>query len=153
MSSLELKIPPLILVAIFAVIMWPLSSDMKIDILPQSVNLIVAVIILLMGLTVAMAGVFSFKESDTTVNPTTPQKATFLVTTGVYQFTRNPMYLGFFLFLVSWAVYLSSLVSLVMPVFYVLYMNKFQIIPEEKILNSIFGEEFDVYKKRVRRWL
>ena len=153
MSNLELKIPPVILVVIFLAIMWLVSFYLKITLLSQSLTFITALIIFLIGLVIALSGVFSFKQSDTTVNPTTPQETSSLVTSGVYKFTRNPMYVGFLFFLISWAVYLSSLASFITPVFFVLYINKFQIRPEEKMLSSIFGNEFYQYTKKVRRWL
>jgi protein-S-isoprenylcysteine O-methyltransferase Ste14 len=75
------------------------------------------------------------------------------VRSGVYSFTRNPMYLGFLLVLVGWATFLSNaLAFLILPAF-ILYMNRFQIEPEERALASLFAEEFVAYKSRVRRWL
>ena len=153
MNSLKLKIPPLILVVIFATIMWVLSFYFSVEILPQSLNIILTTVILLMGVAISLAGVFSFKQSKTTVNPTKPEETSSLVTSGVYKFTRNPMYVGFLLFLVSFAVYLSSLASLIISIFFVLYMNKFQIKPEEEMLSNLFGKEFDIYKQKVRRWV
>jgi protein-S-isoprenylcysteine O-methyltransferase Ste14 len=82
-----------------------------------------------------------------------PGASSSLVIRGVYTLTRNPMYLGFLLVLVGWAVFLSNtLAFLLLPVF-ILYMNRFQITPEERALASLFGQEFVVYKSRVRRWL
>jgi protein-S-isoprenylcysteine O-methyltransferase Ste14 len=63
------------------------------------------------------------------------------------------MYLGMVLVLFAWAVYLSSIWSLVGPVFFALYITRFQIVPEERVLDGLFGPSFSEYKKRVRRWL
>ncbi|SHO20788.1 Membrane protein, putative [Moritella viscosa] len=63
------------------------------------------------------------------------------------------MYVGFALFLLSWGVYLSSPWTILVIVGFVFYMNKFQIIPEERALTTIFGSEFTSYLSQVRRWL
>jgi protein-S-isoprenylcysteine O-methyltransferase Ste14 len=82
-----------------------------------------------------------------------PEIASSLVTSGAYRFTRNPMYLGLCLLLVAWALFLSSLLAFVGPLLFILYMNRFQIAPEETALSTIFGEEFANYKAKVRRWI
>lgn len=79
--------------------------------------------------------------------------ASSLVTNGVYRFTRNPMYVGLLLALSGWAAFLSSPSALVYLVAFVLYMNRFQIEPEERVLASRFGADYAAYRTRVRRWL
>jgi protein-S-isoprenylcysteine O-methyltransferase Ste14 len=100
------------------------------------------------------ARVTSFRRAQTTVDPTRPAKASALVVGGVYRLSRNPMYLGFLLLLLAWGVYLSHLPSLLLaPLAFVLYLNRFQITPEERALESLFGDEYRAYKREVRRWL
>jgi len=82
-----------------------------------------------------------------------PGKSSALVTTGIYTLTRNPMYLGMVTLLTAWAVYLGALWPFVGPVLFILYINRFQIGPEEKIMHSKFGKEFTDYVARVRRWI
>lgn len=105
------------------------------------------------GILVVLAGALEFRKARTTVNPVRPETSTALVTSGVYQVTRNPMYLGFLLILVGWGLLLANLFSLLLVPIFIAYMNRFQIEPEEKALTSLFGAEFAVYKQRVRRWL
>ena len=105
------------------------------------------------GLGVAFFGVLQFRRSRTTVNPIHPEHSSTLVCQGVYRFTRNPMYLGFLLGLIGWGIYLGNLLAMGMPVIYVIYMNRFQIAPEERILEDLFGDDFQRYKKVVRRWI
>jgi protein-S-isoprenylcysteine O-methyltransferase Ste14 len=105
------------------------------------------------GVAVALSGVLAFRRAQTTVNPLKPETSAALVSTGVYSFTRNPMYLGMVLGLFAWAVYLSSVWSLLGPVVFALYITRFQIIPEERVLDRLFGASFAAYKRRVRRWL
>jgi protein-S-isoprenylcysteine O-methyltransferase Ste14 len=63
------------------------------------------------------------------------------------------MYLGFFLILIGWAIFLSHALSVLLLPAFVWYMNRFQIEPEERALASLFGEAFEAYRTRVRRWL
>ena len=105
------------------------------------------------GVTLAVFAVGLFARDKTTVHPETPEKATTLVMDGVYRFTRNPMYLGMFLVLLGWAIYLGNAASLLVAFIFVLYINRFQISREEAALTANFGEAYLAYKSRVRRWL
>jgi protein-S-isoprenylcysteine O-methyltransferase Ste14 len=87
------------------------------------------------------------------VNPLKPEAATSLVVAGVYSLTRNPMYLGMAVILIAWAGYLANPVSLIAVPCFIVYMNRFQIVPEEKVLELLFKSEFKSYMTRVRRWL
>jgi protein-S-isoprenylcysteine O-methyltransferase Ste14 len=83
----------------------------------------------------------------------TPEAASSLVVAGIYRVTRNPMYLGFLLILLGWAAWLSNVLALLPLAGFVIYMNVFQIRPEERALEALFGPEFEAYKKQVRRWI
>ena len=153
LNGLELKVPPVAVVILVAALMglaaWRVP-EMRYDL---SSRLQIAGGLALVGMIVTLVGVATFKRAGTTVNPMKPETSSSLVTTGIYRLTRNPMYLGFLLVLLGWAAYLSnSLVVVLIPVF-VLYMNLFQIKPEERALASRFGPEFAAYKSRVRRWI
>lgn len=107
----------------------------------------------LAGALFALLGVVSFRRAKTTVNPMRPGSASSLVTSGVYRLTRNPMYLGFLLTLLGWAAWLSNAAAFAAVPGFVLYMDCFQIRPEERALRSRFDQEFNAYKARVRRWI
>jgi protein-S-isoprenylcysteine O-methyltransferase Ste14 len=113
----------------------------------------IAVGLALAGLVVSFLGVAAFKHAQTTVNPMTPGAASSLVVAGIYHRTRNPMYLGFVLVLLGWAAFLSNALAFALLPGFVLYMNRFQIMPEERALESRFGQEFVDYTHRVRRWI
>jgi len=105
------------------------------------------------GAAVALAGVAEFRRVRTTVNPLRPERASALVTSGVFRWTRNPMYLGLALALLGWAAFLAHpLAALGVPAF-VVWMNRWQIPREERALAALFSEEFARYRTRVRRWL
>jgi protein-S-isoprenylcysteine O-methyltransferase Ste14 len=133
--------------------MWMVAHLPPLLQLPDLVRLPVAAVLIAIGVAVAIGGVVSFRRAKTTVNPLKPETSAALVSTGVYSFTRNPMYLGMVLALFAWAVYLSSIWSLVGPLLFGLYITRFQIVPEERVLDRLFGAPFAEYKKRVRRWL
>jgi len=150
-NKLELKIPPLLLVVIFALLMWLLSG--AVDSAPGAVAEMVALGIVGLAFLVSLAGVVEFRRRRTTTNPMKPEAVSQVVSSGIYRFSRNPMYLGFLLALVGWALWLSNpLAWLLLPMF-VLYMNRFQIVPEERVLTEIFGDEYRQYMVRVRRWI
>lgn len=111
-------------------------------------------LLVLVGLSFDLAGLLAFRASRTTVNPLRPERASALVTRGVYRITRNPMYVGMVFLLLAWGVYLAHWPALLLgPVVYMLYLNRFQIAPEERALLGLFGEEYRTYMARVRRWL
>ena len=87
------------------------------------------------------------------MNPIKPDTASSLVSSGVYRFTRNPMYLGLSVTLLGWAMFLSNPLALLAVPLFVLYINRFQINPEERVLSSLFGAGYAAYKEKVRRWL
>ncbi|WP_330948092.1 isoprenylcysteine carboxylmethyltransferase family protein [Thermomonas sp. LB-4] len=105
------------------------------------------------GTAVALAGVIEFRRARTTVDPMRPERASALVSSGIYRVTRNPMYLGFALILVGWIVALRCLPALPIAAVFVLYLDRVQIPPEEAALQACFGSAFDEYASRVRRWL
>jgi len=153
MHALELKVPPVALVIAAAGLMWLASALAPGLHLKVPFRSIIAWVFGISGLVTCTLGVVEFKRAKTTVNPTKPQSSSSLVTSGVYRLTRNPMYLGFLLMLAGWAAVTANMVAfLVLPAF-VVYMNHFQIKPEERALMSIFGDEFRTYSSRVRRWI
>ena len=154
MRFLEHRIPPPLVGIILAGAMWFIAWSLSpLPPLPATVRLPAAVILALVGAAIALSGVISFRRAQTTVNPLKPETSTALVSTGIYGITRNPMYLGMLTVLLAWAVYLSSVWALLGPVAFALYITRFQIIPEERALRSLFGPSFVEYTHRVRRWL
>jgi protein-S-isoprenylcysteine O-methyltransferase Ste14 len=152
MQALELKIPPPVVALLIATAMWLASRTASIE-LPFLVRAVTAIAIAILGGGIAFAAEMSFKRAKTSINPMRPQKTSSLVTAGIYRFTRNPMYLGLLLVLVAWAAFLASAWALAGPVAFVLYIGRFQIRPEERVLSAKFGTAYADYKSRVRRWL
>lgn len=153
MNSLELKIPPPAVAALVAAIMWGISLITPLLEVALFTRVSAAIMFALAGSGFSLAGVISFRRAKTTVNPMKPETATSLVSTGIYRVTRNPMYVGLLLVLIAWVAYLSSAWALLGPLGFVLYISRFQIAPEERVLSTLFGAEYTAYQSKVRRWL
>ncbi len=153
MRYLELRIPPPIVGLIVAAAMWLIASRPPVWPPSTSARLSAGVILLATGIAIALSAVVSFRRAQTTVNPLKPETSTSLVSTGIFARTRNPMYLGMLIGLLAWAVYLASALALLGPMAFALYITRFQILPEERAMHSLFGPAFSEYSQRVRRWL
>ena len=105
------------------------------------------------GALVAVRGIRAFQQAATTINPLQPGKASVLVDQDIFRFTRNPMYLGMALILLGWAVGLTRPLALIGPVLFVIWITRFQIIPEERVLRDKFRTQYQAYCQRVRRWV
>ena len=153
MRALELKIPPPAVALLLAIAMWFLPKIVGVISAPLGVRIAAGAALACIGQAISISGMLAFRRARTTINPLKPDSATSLVRDNVYQFTRNPMYLGRLLSLVGWAAFLShALPLLALPIF-VWYITQFQIKPEERILTSMFGTQFTEYMLRVRRWV
>lgn len=149
MDWLEHRIPPPLVAIISGVLMWLAVRPIA----PLSGRLWLALLVVLAGAAVCLAGVASFRRARTTVNPLKPESASALVISGIYRHTRNPMYLGFAIILLGWCVLLGSAWAVLGVAAFVLYIGRFQIRPEERALRELFGAEFDAFCSRVRRWV
>jgi protein-S-isoprenylcysteine O-methyltransferase Ste14 len=153
MDSLELAVPPPVVTLVIGLAMWLLAFLFPQLALPFTGGEITAVLIALLGLSISMAGVITFKRARTTVDPRKPADASVLVTSGVYRISRNPMYLGILLALIGWGVFLGNALALLCAFLFIPYISRYQIRPEERLLQVRFGTAFAAYKKQVRRWI
>jgi protein-S-isoprenylcysteine O-methyltransferase Ste14 len=152
-TALELKVPPVAIVFAVAVGMWLLSRSTAALRFAMPGRVAVAVVLAGMGFAISAAGVMHFRRAKTTVNPLNPEAATAMVTSGIYRFSRNPMYLGFLIALTGWAAFLSHVLAFALLPVFVAYMNRFQIMAEERALAAKFGRQFSDYRNSVRRWV
>lgn len=153
MQTLELKIPPPVAALLVGIAMWLMASRLPAIQLTGPWRLMFTGICAGFGVTVALLGLRALSQAQTTINPVNPEKASSVVTGGIYRYTRNPMYLGLTAVLVGWAVWLSVPWLFLGPIALMLYLTRFQIIPEERVMSSKFGRHYDDYRRRVRPWL
>jgi protein-S-isoprenylcysteine O-methyltransferase Ste14 len=153
LPTLALKVPPPAVGLAIAVLMWLVSRTESEFGFVLPAHQFFAILLIAGGFLLGIAGVMTFRRARTTVNPMRPRSSTSLVTWGVYALTRNPMYLGGLIMLTGWAIFLSNALAFLFLPAYIVCINHLQIAPEERALNSLFGEEFVAYQARVRRWL
>lgn len=150
---LEHRIPPPVVGVVFAAAMWAVSGVGPAFDWSPTVAMWTAGVLVAVGLMFDVLGILAFRRAATTINPLRPERASALVTGGIYRITRNPMYVGVAFLLFAWAIYLSALLPFAGPVLFVLYITRYQIVPEERVLHERFGDEFARYAEQVRRWL
>lgn len=153
MRAVELKIPPVGVFLLTGLLMWGAANVLPAAGFNLPGGRYVIGLLLAAGGIVGVGAVVAFRRRRTTVDPIQPQKASSLVIDNVFRYTRNPMYLGLVLVLGAWAVYLSNLASLVMLPVFIAYLTRFQIQPDERVLLEKFGDDFEQYMRKVRRWI
>ena len=114
---------------------------------------IIAASFLLLGIIILITAVLSFKKQSTTVSPLQPEKASYLVVSGIFKYSRNPMYLGMLLILISITIKFNFVGGILIICAFIAFITKFQIIPEEAVLERLFGKEFIQYKEKTKRWV
>lgn len=153
MKALELKIPPPIVAIIIAGCMWMAARIFPGCSIALPYYKTWASILLVTGGMISGLGILSFLSAKTTFNSVKINSVSTLVVSGIYSYTRNPMYLGLLFVLLGWFIFLSSIPAVLFIPMFVLYMNCFQIKPEEKVLEEKYGQDFIQYKLKVGRWL
>lgn len=146
--NLDTKIPPPVVTIIILSLIYFFSLK------EYNLNVeLISIILLTSGILFILSAVIQFIKRKTTVNPTKPHKTTSLVISGTFKITRNPMYLGMLLIIMSYAFYKLSIISLFLIPLFIFYINKFQIEPEEHEMRKKFGKEYEDYCKKVDRWI
>ena len=105
------------------------------------------------GMIIIFLSINLFRKNQTTINPFKAHQTTTLITSGIYSFTRNPMYLGLSSIQVAFGIYLGAYISIFLIPAFIIYITKKQIIYEEEVLKKGFGDEYIKYLKSVRRWI
>jgi len=152
---METRIPPpvidgLALLAVF--LLWKFAPQLQLDV-PWRIAVTIGSALIMAGLFMGVISAGLFKKKKTTVLPFKPQRTSTLVTDGFYKITRNPMYLGMALVVLGAIFITRQPVGLIALLAACAFLTKFQIKPEEKALEQIFGQEYLDYKTRVRRWI
>lgn len=153
MNRLELKVPPLALFLGCALLILAQAARQVASSSAMSVWLTAGVLLIAAGVLVAVLGVVEFRRAGTTVNPMSPERASNVVTSGVYRWTRNPMYLGMASVLAGLTLAVGSTTGVLVTAGFCAYLSRFQIVPEERRLLEAFGEPYARYLREVRRWI
>tara|TARA_B100001287_G_C22660010_1_gene519826 strand:- start:1499 stop:1942 length:444 start_codon:yes stop_codon:yes gene_type:complete len=146
-----LKIPPPLIVLIL--VFSNFLSSKKVDVVLIPNQTLVSILILLIGILILILPVSKFIKSKTTIDPIKFKKVNKLVTSGIYKYSRNPMYLGLLLIVISSSILYLNIYSVMTPIFFYYWINRFQIKREEIFLTEKFGKEYVLYMTRTRRWI
>ena len=146
-----LKIPPPILVLILVSSNY--FSSTKIDLFHLPNQNIISILILLMGMLILINPIFKFIKSKTTIDPIKFKKVNKLIISGIYKYSRNPMYLGLLMIVISTSIFYLNIFSITTPFLFYCWINKFQIKREEIFLTEKFGKKYMSYKTKTRRWI
>ena len=145
------KIPPPVITLIGALLIY-YSSPFFPQLTLAAFNAL-PILSLVSGIAVIVFAIKSFKDYKTTINPLKPEIASSLITSGVFKYTRNPMYLGLLLILIYLSLIFNVVGGCLISLGFIIYITKFQIIPEEVAMEKLFGNQFLEYKQQVRRWI
>ncbi|MAP05621.1 MAG: hypothetical protein CMP79_03150, partial [Formosa sp.] len=138
------KIPPPILVLILVSSNY--FSSKKIDLIHLPNQDLISIIILLIGILILINPIFKFIKSKTTIDPIKFKKVNKLIISGIYKYSRNPMYLGLLMIVISTSIFFLNIFSITTPLLFYCWINRFQIKREEIFLTEKFGEEYMSYK-------
>ena len=150
---MKLLIPPPIVALVSGLAMWGVAFLVPALSIAFPFQSALGYVLIGLGVSIDLISIAAFRKAKTTVTPLAPEKASSLVVSGLYRFTRNPMYLGLLLILSGVALLLGSPLNLAVLIAFVAYITAFQIKPEEVRLSEIFGSEYESYKGQVRRWI
>ncbi|NVN82993.1 MULTISPECIES: isoprenylcysteine carboxylmethyltransferase family protein [unclassified Vibrio] len=153
MRFLELKVPPVALFILVIVASYFCAQQLSTAAIALPYKLIVLGVGIALSGVVGLSGIWEFRKQKTTVNPIKVETASAVVDSGIFGYTRNPMYLGLFILLFCFGYYFQNIFSILLSFVFVIYMNQFQIKPEERVLEQLFGAEYVDYKQKVRRWI
>ena len=149
---MKLKIPPVVVLCIFGLLMYLLARFLPFGYFHFFGRMYMMYFLFVIAFFIGILTVVQFFKQKTTVDPRKPDKVSFLVTNGLYKYSRNPMYMALLLVLLGWCMWLGNTFNYIVAVLFVHYMNRFQIFPEEKALYDRFGKEYKTYCSKVRRW-
>ena len=153
MKFLELKVPPVALFILVLVASYFSAQQLSTGAIGMPFKLVVLGVGIVLSGVIGLAGVWEFRKQKTTVNPIKVETASTVVDSGIFGYTRNPMYLGLFILLFCFGYFFQNIFSVLLSFAFVIYMNQFQIKPEERALEQLFGAEYVDYKQKVRRWV
>ena len=146
-----LKIPPPLLVLILVISNY--FSSKKNDLIFLPYQKLISFILLFIGILILINPILKFIKSRTTIDPIKFKKVNKLITSGIYKYSRNPMYLGLLMIVISTTIFYLNIFSITTPIIFYFWINKFQIKREEIFLTEKFGKEYLLYMTKTRRWI
>ncbi len=151
LSWLELKVPPPVVVLLGVLLFEALVWVSFPAILPAL--WIVSFFSIAFAAWFGISGVYGCLSHKTTIHPWDPSETSTLVVDGIFQYTRNPMYVALLFVLVAYLCLKPHPVGPAVFACVMWFLHRFQVMPEERMLAQKFGDAYAAYCNRVRRWL
>jgi len=117
----------------------------------KTVSLFAGIILIFVGLLIILAAWLQMRKAKTNIEPWKP--TTVVLDTGLYAFSRNPIYAAMVMIYVGVSFLINSFWILMFLPFVILIIHFGVILREEKYLENKFGDSFRDYKSKVRRWV
>lgn len=149
--SINPKVHPPLVAIMFIAIAYVLGRFVPLPFLAPPVVRNIGLFLAFIGFLLGIGAFLEFRKARTTLDP--HGSSTQIVTSGIYRFTRNPIYLGFLLMLIGLPLVSGFYWGIVLSPFYIFTMNRLIIEREEAYLEKKFGNLYTSYASRVRRWL
>lgn len=151
--NLALKIPPPIQLIICAILMVGLADSFPQYHFELALSFPLILLLITLASIIGTLALYDFHKHKTTFHPHTPEKTSTVVDTGIYAYSRNPMYLALILVLFALSLYLKNITCFAIIPLFIWYITRYQIKPEEVVLDKLFPINYQAYVKKVRRWL
>lgn len=145
-------VPPPVWALLFLGATYALSLAPGLERLPALGTRPIGLLVIVLALALIFVAMLQFRLSNTQLLPNSPTNNA-LVTGGVFGISRNPMYLGMTLLCLGGALWMERSLMLIAPALMFAIANWVFIPFEEAKMRRQFGETFDAYMRRVRRWL
>ncbi len=150
-AAVRIPFPPALYIGALLVTLALNTWVVALDLPSSTVLTALGVLLVVVGLAFAFAGVATMVRHDTTLAPGHPVSA--MVTSGPYRLSRNPMYAGMTVAYAGVALWVGSWWPLLALPVCVVLTQRLVIVPEEAYLGRLFGAGYEDYRRRVRRWL
>ena len=147
----DVKVHPPILTIIFIAIAYVAKWTIRIPFVVPNVLRNIGFALIVVGFLLGIAAFLEFRKARTTVDP--HGSVSSIITSGIYRFTRNPIYLGFLFMLIGIPLNSGTYWGIILVPVFIYFMNQLVIQHEEAYLEKKFGDIYTSYKSRVRRWL
>lgn len=152
-TSLDNRIPPPVLALATGACMALAAGASGPPVIASTLRMIGIVLAVGSAARFGLPAFTAFRRAGTTINPIAIDRASVLVTSGIYRRSRNPMYVALTSLLVALAFGLGNPWTLAGPALFALYLRQFQILPEERVMAAKFGPAYADYCRTVRRWI
>ncbi|HSJ87743.1 MAG TPA: isoprenylcysteine carboxylmethyltransferase family protein [Anaerolineales bacterium] len=142
--------PPLVAL-LFIAIAYFLGRFVPLPFLVPPILRNIGLLLTFIGFLCGIGALLEFRKARTTLDPHGSSKQ--IVSSGVYRFSRNPIYVGFLMMVVGLPLTSGFYWGIVLAPFYIMMMNRLVIQHEEAYLEKKFGKTYTSYTSQVRRWL